>query len=141
MPPKIATPRIARGMSLDGLCASSPSVADASKPAKDRKPNTTPRNSADTDVPGARLNTDQVNVDPPGAEWLSSLTNTTTVTTRIRVTVQASTTSSVFVPPLAGTMASTKASSRAAATKISGAQAGGLLQAPIDCSSPVPKIP
>src|SRR5215213_2977719 len=40
-PPKMATPRIARGMSRRGSCASSPSVAAASNPAKERKPNTT----------------------------------------------------------------------------------------------------
>ncbi len=38
MPPKMAVPRIARGMSRRGFFVSSPSEAAASKPANERKP-------------------------------------------------------------------------------------------------------
>jgi hypothetical protein len=50
-PPKIAVPRMARGMSRVGRWASSPRVAAASNPANDRKPNTTPRNTSLMGVP------------------------------------------------------------------------------------------
>ncbi len=141
MPPKIATDRIARGMSFVGLRASSPRVADASKPANDRKPNTTPRNSAETPVPCWRLKTLHVKWLPPGAVCPRSLANTVTVTTRIRATVHTSTMSSTLVPPLAGSAATISASARNTPTKSTGDQVGWLVQMPRVFSSPVPKIP
>src|ERR1700722_15373732 len=141
MPPKIATPRMARGMSLLGLRASSPSVADASKPANDKNPNTTPRNRADVDAPGSGLNTDQVNVDPPGAEGDSSLASPTTGTIRISVTVHTSTISSTLVPPRAGSAASISASTSATPTDRIGAQDGWFFQAPSESSSWAANMP
>ena len=44
-------------MSRVGRLASSPRVDAASNPANDRKPNTTPRNSAEKLVPGVTWNT------------------------------------------------------------------------------------
>ena len=52
-------------MSRVGRWASSPRVAAASNPANDRKPNTTPRNTSLTGVPGDTENTLSVNVCPP----------------------------------------------------------------------------
>ena len=57
MPPKTATPRIARGMSRRGFSVSSPSEAAASKPANERKPNTRPIESAVAPTPEGGLNT------------------------------------------------------------------------------------
>ena len=98
MPPKMAVPRMARGMSRVGRLASSPRVAAASNPAKDKKPNTTPRNRSEEWVPGATENTLQVKCSCPGAFPASSRTSTTTVTTRISATVVPSTLSSTCVP-------------------------------------------
>ena len=128
-------------MSLVGLCASSPSVDDASNPANDRKPNTTPRNSAEVPTPGCGLNTLQVKCEPPGASPFSSRTNTMTVTTRISVTVHTSTMSSTLVPPRAGSAASSSASASAMPTIRIGAQAGWFFQMPRESSSPAPKMP
>ena len=44
-------------MSRVGWVVSSPRVEAASKPANDRKPNTTPRNSGEKLVPGVGANT------------------------------------------------------------------------------------
>ena len=52
---------MARGMARRGSAASSPSVAAASKPAKDRKPNTMPRNSVLVPTPGGTVNMFSVN--------------------------------------------------------------------------------
>ena len=128
-------------MARCGLCVSSPSVDDASNPANDRKPNTTPRNSPDGPIPGCGLNTLQVKCEPPGASPFSSRTNTTTVTMRISVTVHTSTTSSTLVPPRAGSAASTSASASAMPTTSIGAQAGWFFQMPRESSSPAPKMP
>jgi len=54
IPPNTAVPRIARGMSRWGWEVSSPRVDDASNPAKDRKPNTMPRNTVDPPTPCGR---------------------------------------------------------------------------------------
>src|SRR5215210_6915306 len=72
-PPKMATLRIARGMSRRGSCASSPSVAAASNPAKERDPKTTPRNTADAPVPLGTENTEKSRVLPLGAVPVASL--------------------------------------------------------------------
>ncbi len=57
MPPKIAVPRIARGMSWRGLRVSSPSDAAASKPANERNPKTSPIESAFAPTPSGGLKT------------------------------------------------------------------------------------
>src|SRR3712207_5650252 len=113
-PPKIATPKIARGMSRRGSRASSPSVAAASNPAKDRKPKTTPRNTADSSVPGATVKTSPVKPtsgDGASAGTLpdSSRTSTIALITRISATVTPSTVSSTDVPRRAGTIVSASA--------------------------------
>ena len=140
-PPKIAVPRMARGMSRVGRRASSPRVAAASNPANDRKPNTTPRNTSLTGVPDDTENTLSVKVCPPGAFPASSRTSTTAVTTRISATVVPSTLSSTVAPRLAGMIASHRASSSATASSTNGAQVGGLCQMPTSCRNAVPKMP
>src|SRR3954469_15911097 len=89
-------------MSRRGCRASSPRVAAASNPAKERNPKTTPRNSAEVSVPGGTLNTDQVKVWPPGAVPASRRTSTIALITRISATVAPSTDSSTLVPPAGG---------------------------------------
>jgi hypothetical protein len=128
-------------MSRDGCFASSPSVADASNPANDRNPNTTPRNNAEKLVPCGTVKTDSVNRDPPGAFPAPSRTNTIAVTIRIRATVVHSTMSRTFVPRRAGSAASIRASASATPISTHGAHDGGCGQMRSDCSSPVPKIP
>src|SRR5579862_7585181 len=140
-PPNTATPRIARGMSRVGRLASSPRVAAASKPANDKKPNTTPRNRSLGPVPGATVNTLNVKCSCPGAFPASSRTSTTTVTIRISATVVPSTDSRMLAPRLAGMMARNSVSARATATRIHGAQVGGFGQAPTSCRNAVPKMP
>jgi hypothetical protein len=106
-PPKIAVPRIARGMSRRGSRASSPSVAAASNPAKERNPNTTPRKSADGSVPLGTENGLRVRPRPPGALPAASRTTTTSATSRMSSTVPASMTSRVRVPRRTGATVST----------------------------------
>src|SRR5215212_5012078 len=95
----MATPRIARGMSRRGSCASSPSVAAASNPAKERNPNTTPRNSADVPVPPGTENTEKSKVLPFGAVPVASRIRIMTLTMRMSATVVPSITRSTLVPP------------------------------------------
>src|SRR5829696_8339548 len=95
----MATPRIARGMSRRGSCASSPSVAAASNPAKERNPNTTPRNSADVPVPPGTENTEKSKVLPFGAVPVASRIRITTLTMRMSATVVPSIIMSTLVPP------------------------------------------
>ena len=85
-------------MSRRGCRASSPSVAAASKPANDRKPNTTPRKSAEVPVPSGTVNGVSVSSRPPGAFPIARRTRMTAVTTRISATVTPSTVSSTRVP-------------------------------------------
>ena len=89
MPPKIAVPSIARGISLRGFFASSPKVAAASKPANERKPKTTPRNTVDPPVPFGIEKTDQSTPSPPGAVPPMSLERTMNAVIRMRTTVTA----------------------------------------------------
>src|SRR5207248_9756318 len=140
-PPNSAVPRIARGMSLVGRAASSPSVDAASKPAKDRNPNTTPRNTAEVLVPGGTVNTLSVKCWPAGACPDTSRTSTTAVTSRINATVAPSTVSSTFVPRRAGVTVSSQASTSATAVRMNGAQVGGFGHTPTDCRNLVPKMP
>ena len=85
-------------MSRVGWVASSPRVAAASNPAKDRKPKTTARNSGEKLVPGGTVNTDSVKWWLFGAVPDSSRTSTMAVTIRISATVAPSTDSSTLVP-------------------------------------------
>ncbi len=140
-PPKRVVPRIARGMSRFGLSDSSPRVDAASKPAKDRKPKTTPRNSADGAVPGGTEKTDMVNRCPAGALPISSRTSTTAVMVRISATVAPSTVSSTLVPRRTEAMVSQQASSRTTAVRMNGASVGGCGQAPTRCRKEIPKMP
>ncbi len=128
-------------MSRVGRLASSPRVAAASNPANDRKPNTTPRNSAEKLVPGVTWNTLQVKCSWPGAFPASSRTSTTAVTMRISATVVPSTVSSTLVPRLAGMTASSSTSASATESRTNGAQVGGCGQIPTACRNAVPKMP
>src|ERR1017187_2893227 len=64
---------MARGMSRLGWLVSSPRRAAASKPAKDRNPNTTPRKIADSGVPYGRLKIDQLTPSLPGPRMAGQL--------------------------------------------------------------------
>ena len=85
-------------MSRRGSRASSPSVAAASKPAKERNPNTTPRNTAEVPVPAGTENTEKSRVLPFGAVPVASLIRMTTLTMRMSPTVVPSMTRSTLVP-------------------------------------------
>src|SRR5581483_2226609 len=140
-PPKIAVPRMARGIERRGSRASSPRVAAASNPANDRNPNTTPRKTADASVPGATLNTDRSTVCPPGAIPPASLTSTITDTTRISVTVRPSIVSSARVPPRTGATASASTPSSAIAATANPAHGGWFGHTPRLSSAAAPKMP
>src|ERR1019366_7990454 len=121
---------MARGMSRLGCLVSSPRVDAASKPAKDRKPKTTPRKTVDSGVPEGRLNTDQATPSPCGALWPASLPNTIAITMTIKATVMASAASSSRVPPRAGVMAIHQTSSIPIAPSRNPDQVGGFFQTP-----------
>src|SRR5215212_4465226 len=140
-PPKMATPRIARGMSRRGSCASSPRVAAASKPAKERKPKTTPRNTAERPVPPGTVNTEKSRVLPLGAVPVASLTRMTTLTIRIRATVVASMTKRTLVPSRMLEAASAHTPANAIAPTTNGAQPGWFVQMPRLSRKSAPKIP
>src|SRR5215210_6710879 len=127
-PPKMATPRIARGMSRRGSCASSPSVAAASKPAKERNPNTTPRNTADVPVPAGTENTEKSRVLPFGAVPVASLIRMMTLTMRMSATVVPSMPRSTRVPSRMFAAASAHTPARAMAPTRNGAQLGWFFQ-------------
>ena len=118
-------------MSRLGRRVSSPSVDAASNPAKDRKPNTTPRKIVDSGTPDGRLNTAQSTPSPPGALCPASLANTITITMTISSTVMPSAARSIRVPPRAGVMASHQTSTIPMAPSRNPDQAGGLFQTPI----------
>src|SRR5215207_2522850 len=140
-PPKMATPRIARGMSRRGSCASSPSVAAASKPAKERKPKTTPRNTAERPVPPGTVNTEKSTVLPLGAVPVISLNRMITLTTRMSATVVPSITRSTLVPPLMFEEASAHTPASAIAPTTNGAQPGWSVQMPRASRNSAPKMP
>src|SRR5919112_837999 len=140
-PPKMATPRIARGMSRRGSCASSPRVAAASNPAKDRNPNTTPRNTAERPVPPGTENAEKSRVLPFGAVPVASLTRMTTLTIRIRATVVASMISSTLVPSRMFEAASAHTPAKATALTAYGAHPGWSVQMPRLSRKSAPKIP
>ena len=117
-------------MSRLGCLVSSPRVAAASNPAKDRKPNTTPRNTVVSGVPDGSLKTDQSSPRPCGALWPASLANTMTMTMTISATVMPSAASSTRVPPRAGVIASHQTSSSPTAPSRNPDQVGGLFQIP-----------
>src|SRR5215211_7831287 len=140
-PPKMATPRIARGMSRLGSCASSPRVAAASNPAKDRNPNTTPRNTAERPVPPGTENAEKSRVLPFGAVPVASLTRMTTLTIRIRATVVASMATSTLVPSRMLEAASAHTPAKATAPTAYGAHPGWSVQMPRLSRKSAPKIP
>src|SRR5215204_966304 len=140
-PPKMATPRIARGMSRRGSRASSPRVAAASNPAKERNPNTTPRNTAEAPVPWGTVKTEKSRVLPFGAVPVASLTRMTTLTIRIRATVVASMTSRTLVPSRMLEAASAHTPANAIAPTTNGAQPGWFVQIPRLSRKSAPKIP
>src|SRR5215217_74807 len=140
-PPKMATPRIARGMSLRGSRASSPSVAAASNPAKERNPKTTPRKTAEVPVPWGTVKTEKSRVFPFGAVPVASLTRMTTLTIRIRATVVASMTSRTLVPSRMLEAASAHTPANAIAPTTNGAQPGWFVQMPRLSRKSAPKIP
>src|SRR5215204_4410193 len=138
-PPKMATPRIARGMSRRGSCASSPSVAAASNPAKERNPKTTPRKTAEAPVPWDTVKTEKSRVFPFGAVPVASLTRMMTI--RIRPTVVASMTSSTLVPSRMFEAASAHTPTKATTPTAYGAHSGWLVQMPRLSRKSAPKIP
>src|SRR5919112_4570084 len=140
-PPKIATPRIARGMSRRGSRASSPSVAAASNPAKDRNPNTTPRKTADVPVPAGIVNTEKSRVLPFGAVPVASRIRITTLTISMSATVVASMTRSTLVPPRIFEAASAHTPARATAPTRNGAHPGWSVQIPRALRNSAPKMP
>src|SRR3954468_15668375 len=140
-PPKMATPRIARGMSRRGSCASSPRVAAASNPAKERNPNTTPRNTAEAPVPWDTVKTEKSTVLPFGAVPVASLTRMTTLTIRNRATVVPSMTSRTLVPSRMLEAASAHTPASAIAPTTNGAQPGWSVQIPRLSRKSAPKIP
>src|SRR5215218_3204464 len=140
-PPKMATPRIARGMSRRGSCASSPRVAAASNPAKERNPNTTPRNTAEAPVPWGTVKIEKSKVFPFGAVPVASLTRMTTLTIRIRATVVASITSRTVVPAVLFHAASAHTPANAIPPTTNGAHPGWFVQMPRLSRKSAPKIP
>src|SRR5215212_12141287 len=140
-PPKMATPRIARGMSRRGSCASSPSVAAASNPAKERNPYTTPRNNADVPVPIGIENTEKSRPLPFGAVPVVSLMRMMTLTMRMSATVVPSMTSSTLVPSRMFEAASAHTPPRAMEPTRNGAQAGWFVQMPRLSRKSAPKMP
>src|SRR5829696_3340514 len=115
--------------------------ASASKPAKERKPNTTPRNTAERPVPPGTVNTEKSRVLPLGAVPVASLTRMTTLTIRIRATVVASMTSRTLVPSLMFEAASAHTPTNAIAPTTKGAQPGWFVQMPRLSRKSAPKIP
>jgi hypothetical protein len=140
-PPKIAVPRMARGMSRRGFRASSPRVAAASNPANESSPKTIPRKSVETSVPGSGENRTRVNVAPFGALPASSCTSTTTAMTRISATVAPSTLRSTPPARRAGTTARVSANSSSIPRTRNPAQSGWLVQIPSASRNAEPKMP
>src|SRR5215212_4478601 len=140
-PPKMATPRIARGMTRRGSRASSPSVAAASNPAKERNPKTTPRKTAEAPVPWGTVKTEKSRVFPFGAVPVASLTKIMTLTIRITATVVASMTSSTLVPSRMFEAASAHTPAKASAPTAYGAHSGWSVQMPRLSRKSAPKIP
>src|SRR5919202_6908490 len=140
-PPKTATLRIARGMSRRGSCASSPRVAAASKPAKERNPKTTPRNTAERPVPAGTVNTEKSTVLPLGAVPVARLNKMITLTIRVSATVVPSLTRSTLVPPRIFEEASAHTPARATAPTTNGAQPGWSVQIPKASRKSAPKMP
>src|SRR5215218_162599 len=140
-PPKMATPRIARGMSRRGSCAFSPSVAAASNPAEEMNPNTTPKNTADVPVPLGTENTEKSRVLPFGAVPAASLMRMMTLTIRMSATVVPSITRSTRVPSRMFEAASAHTPARAMAPTTNGAQPGWFVQMPRASRKSAPKMP
>src|ERR1022692_1644777 len=106
----------ARGMFRRGLAVSSPRVADASNPEKDRKPNTAANPMADNGMPGGSLNTDKVSDgSPEGPCPPATLKSMTIMSPMIRATVTNSRTTSER--PVMRTAPAAKAHTTAAAMR------------------------
>src|SRR5215213_7033185 len=140
-PPKMATPRIARGMLRRGSCASSPRVAAASNPAKERNPNTTPRNTAERPVPPGTENTEKSRVLPLGAVFVASRNRMITLTIRMSATVVPSISKRTLVPPRMFEAASAHTPASAIAPTTNGAQPGWFVQMPRASRKSAPKMP
>ena len=132
---------ITRGMARRGSCVSSPSVAAASKPANERKPNTAPVNTPDSPTSEVNVKTSRVNRAPPGAEPLISRTAMMALTSRISAIVAPSTRSSRLVPRRAGATASSHAPTSATPVSTHGPQAGAFGQIPTWPRNAVPSTP
>jgi hypothetical protein len=128
-------------MSRRGSCASSPSVAAASNPAKERNPNTTPRKSADVPVPPGTENTEKSRVLPFGAVPVASRIRITTLTMRMSATVVPSITRSTLVPPRMFDAASAHTPARARAPTTNAAHPGWFVQIPRASRKSAPKMP
>ena len=128
-------------MSRRGFRASSPSVAAASNPANDSSPNTMPRNSVDTSVPGSGENTLRVKVAEFGAFPARSRTSTTTAMTRMSATVAPSTLSRTAPARRAGTMAKVSARTSAMPPMRKPAQSDWFVQIPRASRNADPKMP
>jgi hypothetical protein len=128
-------------MSRRGSCASSPSVAAASNPAKERNPNTTPRKTADVPMPPGIENTEKSRVLPFGAVPVASLIRMTTLTMRMSATVVASMTRSTLVPSRMFATASAHTPARAIAPTRYGAHSGWFVQMPRASRNSAPKMP
>src|SRR6476469_7243544 len=87
MPAKTTQPKIASGIALVGLAVSSPIVDAPSKPAKERKPNVSEKNSAEYATPDGSWNTLSVNDWLPGGVPPISLAKIVMATIKISVTV------------------------------------------------------
>ena len=141
MPPKMAVPRIARGIARRGSRVSSPRVAAASKPANDRKPKTEPLNTSPRPVPLGGLNTSRVKLWLPGVSPLMSLMRTIVATTTISETVRPSAVSNTRAALRAGQVPSRNAPARATRPMMKPAPFPGLFQMPIRSRKSAPKMP
>jgi len=132
---------MALGMARRGFFVSSPSDADASNPAKDRNPNTMPRNSVLPPMSGGTVNMSSVRVCPPGAWPEATRTITTTAMSRISAVVLISTQSSVFIDVLTGATPSTREIATAPSAMTHGARPGVVAQSPRTRRKSAPKMP
>lgn len=96
---------------------------------------------ADTGVPLGTKNTENENVCPPGALWVSSLTRTTSDTTRMSATVMPSMPSRALAPTLTGRAPRAPTATRASALNTNEAQSGGVAQMSVALRKAVTKMP
>ena len=142
MPPKMAVPRIARGIARRGSRVSSPRVAAASKPANERKPKTAPLNTSPMPLPLGGLNTSRVKLWLPGVLPLMTLIRTIDRDDDDQETVTPSAESRSRVALRAGNVREhERAGEGDEADHEARAQAGGLFQTPIRSRKSAPKMP